>query len=145
MERSIQLDRHSCGAQSTFMVLKHFGKARSFDAVERALATDSEGTNKTAMIRLLRARGLRVSELRDNSVRTIERFIRRESPVIAWMGRGEENHWVVLYGYSRSHIWILDPAPKNTIGVRITRSSFHTRWGGYAIAVSNRRTNYVPS
>jgi|WetSurMetagenome_2_1015567.scaffolds.fasta_scaffold197464_2 ABC-type bacteriocin/lantibiotic exporter with double-glycine peptidase domain len=144
MERSIQLDRHSCGAQSIFMVLKHFGKARSFDAVKKALGTDADGTSQTAMIRLLRARGLRVSELTDNSVRAIERSIGRGSPIIAWMGRGAENHRVVLYGYSRSHIWILDPSPKNTLGVRITRSQFRRRWGQYAIAVSKRRLNHVP-
>ena len=138
MRRSIQLDRYSCGAQSTFMVLEHFGRARSIESVEKALGMTRDGTSQTSIIQLLRARGLRVSIIRKKSIRTIEKFFARECPIIAHMSGGDEDHWVVLYGCSRSHIWILDPSPRKTIGVRITRARFRQRWAGFGIAVSRK-------
>jgi ABC-type bacteriocin/lantibiotic exporter with double-glycine peptidase domain len=148
MSRSIQIDRYSCGAQCAFMVLKRFGKARNIEAVENELGTTSEGTTEEAIIYLMRKRGLTVSIFRRSSphvkpVRSIERHIKKDAPVIAYMKTRTEDHWVVVYGYSYTSFLILDPSPKNTLGVKISRARFRRRWSGYGMAISNSgsRTN----
>ncbi len=34
MDRSMQLDGYSCGVQSTYSILKYYGKARSVDNID---------------------------------------------------------------------------------------------------------------
>jgi len=121
------------------MVLQYFGKARSIEAVTNALGTsEGSGTKETAMKRLLRSRGLRISKVQ--GIRGIERAIQNEWPVIAWMYNSalDEDHWLVVYGYTRSHIWVLDPSPRKTLGIQVSRAVFNRRWSGSAFSVGQR-------
>jgi ABC-type bacteriocin/lantibiotic exporter with double-glycine peptidase domain len=58
--RSIQLDYYSCGAKSTYMILKHFGKRCSSDSVEKQLGTDEDGASPNDIKRVLRKYGLSI-------------------------------------------------------------------------------------
>jgi len=147
MNRSIQIDRYGCGAQCAYMILRHFGKARNVDAVKSALGTNSDdGTTDAEILDLMRKRGLKVSIFRRRSphskpLGSIERHIKKDAPILAWMKTRKEDHWVVVYGYSQTHYWILDPSPKNTLGVKVTRTRFLRRWSSYGMAISKEALN----
>ena len=57
-ERSLQLDGYTCGAQSAYMILSYYGKARSIAAVTKALGTTEDGTTQYQIRDLLAKRGL---------------------------------------------------------------------------------------
>jgi ABC-type bacteriocin/lantibiotic exporter with double-glycine peptidase domain len=114
IKRSVQLDGYSCGAQCAYAILKYYGKARSINAIKKALGTSiEEGTDTGPILRLLRKRGLRVSIKKDATLRNIYEAIDNQWPILISVDDGD--HWVVIYGYSEDGIYILDPALKSLL------------------------------
>ena len=136
-EWTFQLDLNSCGAQSAYMVMSYFGSTPSIEYVSRMVHTTKTGTSPTPMIQYFRSRGLSVSTFQRKAVGLIKRAIDKGCPVITSM-KDQEGHWVVVYGYSRRHIWILDPAMKRILGTRQSVERFRARWDGYAMVISRR-------
>jgi len=101
-ERVVQLDDFSCGAQSAFMILRYFGKARSIERTIKLLGTDADGTGIQAMTRLFRARGLTPKPMKDGKKRDIRRAIDDGRPVLVLLD--DEEHWACVYGYGRGRI-----------------------------------------
>lgn len=137
-EPSLQLDMHSCGAQSAFMVLRWFGRARSVDAVTRALGTTTDGTDEGAIVRLLRARGLRVRIHQDATMKTIESAIRAGSPALVCLDEGD-GHYAVVYGFSRQFVRLADPSWRRSVRTIVPRAEFRERWAPWRWALVPRK------
>jgi ABC-type bacteriocin/lantibiotic exporter with double-glycine peptidase domain len=143
-ERSIQLDKWSCGAHCAYMILKFHGKARSLKNVQKEVGTDEDGTDPEMLKRLFRKRGLSVYEFEQRSLAKLERAIDRGSPILTHISTRKVNHWVVVYGYGDGHIWVADPSLNvlehpQRVWCRQTRSSFRSRWKGYGIIVGKKK------
>jgi ABC-type bacteriocin/lantibiotic exporter with double-glycine peptidase domain len=106
--RSIQLDGYSCGAKSTYIVLRYFGKRCSPATVEAELGTTWEGTSKSDIKRVLRKRGLKVVECSRMNLRELRSAIDAGSPVLVSLY--ENWHYSVVYGYSGRHIFVMNPS-----------------------------------
>jgi predicted double-glycine peptidase len=106
--RSIQLDYYSCGAKSTYMVLKYFGKRCTPGSVERELGTDEDGTSPTDIKRVLRKHGLKVHVNADMGLRDLRKAINAGSPVLVSLYDGW--HYSVVYGYSDKYIFVMNPS-----------------------------------
>ena len=132
-ERSVQLDGYSCGAQSAFMILSYYGKARSIDAVERALGTDEDGTSTGQILTLLRQRKLRPRVVAQAGMKHLTAAIRGGSPVLVSLD--DEGHWGVVYGFARSHVYLADPSLGGSLTCRVPRADFHERWDRWAMIV----------
>ncbi len=133
---SMQPDRYSCGAQSCFMILRYFGKARSVESVEKELGTDEDGTTASAITDLLRRRGLRVAVHTGSSLDALRKAIRRGSPVlVSTIHAG--GHWVVVYGFSHGCIYVSDPSCKRLFS-RWSVEYFLAHWERWALTVSRK-------
>ncbi len=133
---SMQPDQYSCGVQSCFMILRYFGKARSVESVEKELGTDENGTTASAIITLLRRRGLRVGIDAGASLDSLREAIRRGSPVlVSTIHAG--GHWVVVYGFSHGCIYVSDPSCKRPFS-RWTIRYFMAHWERWALTVSRK-------
>lgn len=132
LERVVQLDGYSCGVQSAYMVLRYHGRARSINGVLRQLDTGTDGTSAAALTRLFRARGLTVGMHRRARFVDIERRIDAGTPLVVSLYDG--GHWVVVYGYSRQHVYVADPLCTRA-SVVVPRARFRAKWDRWVMAV----------
>lgn len=133
VRRSVQLDRYSCGAQSAFMILRFFGKARSIEAVSKVLGTDTSGTGTMALVRLFRRRGLKPRINAHADIDDLATAIELGAPSLVSMDDGE--HWAVVYGYARGAVFLADPSIRRSVRVRLPIRAFCARWDRWAMAV----------
>ena len=127
MERSLQFDGYSCGVQSTYIILKHYGKARSVQNVDNELCAFQRGyASETAIYKLLRKRNLKVSRRLKANISTIKESIDEyEAPMLTTIDGND--HWVVIYGYSQTNIYVLDSVLLRPF-VRWSKADFKARW-----------------
>ncbi len=133
VRRSVQLDRYSCGAQSAFMILRYFGKARSIEAVTKALGTTEDGTGTMTIVRLFRHRGLKPRIKARADVHDLATAVDLGAPSLVSMDDGE--HWAVVYGYARGAVFLADPSIKRSLRVRVPTTAFCARWDRWAMVV----------
>jgi len=135
VRRSIQLDGYSCGAQSGFMILRHFGKARSVTAVAKALRTDEDGTGTSELRDLFRRRGLKPVIKARATLADLRRGVDAGAPSLVSLGDGA--HWGVVFGHAPGTIFLADPSMK-IIRVRFSTDAFLRRWDRWAMIVHRR-------
>ena len=146
IERSVQKNFHECGARCTFMVLKYYGKVRSYNKVYDDLHRTDGGITPASMKRLIREKGLTAGEFDGRGIDKLKKSIDMGAPIIAWIYRELNikverisiNHWVVVYGYDRGNIWVMDPNPL-AIRKRIPIKSFKKKWSGGGIVVRRKK------
>ena len=130
--RSIQLDYYSCGAKSTYMVLKYFGKYLSHRSVEKQLRTTIAGTNRSDIKRILRMHGLIVQINTDMDMRDLKNAIKSGSPVLVSLY--DHWHYGVVFGISSTHVFVSNPSlgEMGSIKVAVNKSEWRDmfdRWG----------------
>jgi hypothetical protein len=99
-----QLDCWSCGATAAFAVVKTFHPGAKFTRFYADVGTTASGTSESAIVRGLRKHGVGVSIRDDMDFNDIEAAIESGFPVIAGIGRDENedgDHWVCIYGVGR--------------------------------------------
>jgi len=106
--RSIQLDEVSCGAHCAYMILKYYKKKISLEKIQKKLRTDEYGTDEKAIFRLLKKNGLTVKTKWNAIRRDIKKAVDKGWPILITMYEGY--HWAIIYGYSKTGIFVLDPA-----------------------------------
>ena len=140
-ERSLQLDTYTCGAQSTFMILRYFGKARSIDAVTKALGTTTDGTGEDQIREVLTKRGLIARRIKRPTIAKLRQAIDEGCPILVCVDSQkykDAGHWAVVYGYSPAHIFVADPSVKRAILCRHTTEKFRQRWDKWAMIVAKK-------
>jgi ABC-type bacteriocin/lantibiotic exporter with double-glycine peptidase domain len=130
--RVVQPDWFTCGARSTFMVMKHFGSRRGYERVERDLQTTTDGTYETHVIRVLRESGLRAGRRRGMKMADLERLLARGGVLIADVDDG--GHYMVVHGLDRQSVRVADPSFLSLR--RVSRARFRKRWDGSGVAVT---------
>jgi ABC-type bacteriocin/lantibiotic exporter with double-glycine peptidase domain len=134
MERSLQLDGYSCGVQAAFSILKYYGKARSPKKIDKLLKAYNRGyASEKAIYALFRERGLKISLRKKATLSTIkESILDYEAPMLTTID--DFDHWVVVYGYSKDRIYVLD-----SVGIRFfvrrNRKKFLSRWDHWGAIV----------
>ena len=106
--RSIQLDGYSCGAKSTYTVLRYFGCGCSSASVEAELGTTWEGTPSSDIKRVLRRHGLKIAVHTRMDLRALKSAINAGCPVLVSLYEGW--HYSVVFGYSSGHVFVMNPS-----------------------------------
>ena len=117
-----QIDEMDCGAASTAMVCRHFGRAVSLPKVRQAVGTGIDGTSLKGI-----TRGAERLGLATRSVKASKRNLDQMPlpAIVHW----DANHWLIVYDVRPDTVRLADPA----LGIRrIKRSEFEERWSGYA-------------
>lgn len=136
--RSIQLDFYSCGAKSTYMILKYFNKRCTHESVERLLGTTDEGTSPTDIKRVLREHSLKVRVNADMGLRDLKSAINDGSPVLVSLEDGW--HYSVVYGYSAKQIFVMNPSlgEMGSIKCAVGLTQWRKIWDQWGIIVRNK-------
>jgi ABC-type bacteriocin/lantibiotic exporter with double-glycine peptidase domain len=135
IKRSLQLDKYSCGAQSCYMILDYFGKAGSIENVKKALGTTEDGTGEDEILELLREKRLVVKVIPRGTIKDICHAIDSSAPMLAYTVK-KHDHWFVIYGYSDSRIYMLDPSLKKSILCSKSKEEFERYWSGWCAVVN---------
>ena len=139
--RSIQLDGYSCGAKSVYTVLKYFGKNCTPRSVERQLGTTYEGTSQTDIKRVLKERNLSYHMIRRRTLKTLRDAIDNECPIFISLYDGW--HYSVVYGYSDSHIFVMNPSldftSMGSIWNAVSKPVFRKIWDRWGIIVTDNK------
>ena len=133
--RSIQLDGYSCGAKSVYTVLRYFGKRCTVQSVEQQLKTDEDGTWNKDVYRVLKERKLRYKVNTHAGLRDLYRGIKEDRPVIVSLYEGK--HFSVVYGFSRGHIFVMDPLIESVADLfcAVPKSKFREIWDRWGVVV----------
>ena len=117
-----QIDEMDCGAASLAMVCRHFGRRVSITRIREMVHTATDGTSLRGLCQGAEALGLAARSVKASKT-NVE--LMPLPAIIHW----DNYHWVVLFGVSKTHAWIADPA---TSIRRITRKELDEKWNGYA-------------
>lgn len=106
-----QARNYTCGFATALMVLRYFGSDIPGLELYRRLGTDRDGTRQSAIVRELRAAGLRANIRYDVDFARVCREIDRNKLIIGYLH--DDEHWLVLYGYGRNpmRVFVADPDP----------------------------------
>jgi len=134
MDRFIQLDGYSCGVQSAYAILNYYGKARSINNIENILGAYDRGyASEKTIYKLFRERNLKISKRNKATIKTIKESIDEyESPMLTTIDNTE--HWIVVYGYSKSSIFVLDSIIYRPF-VKWSKESFKERWDNWGAII----------
>lgn len=126
IERSIQLDKYSCGAQTVYSILNYYNSSLSIDEIIKKLGvTKEDGVDTGPILNLLKEKNLKI-EINDRAkLFHVKRAIRQGYPMIITVDDWE--HWCVIYGYSKKNIYILD-SRFSSFKNKWPREKFLKRW-----------------
>ena len=132
LRRYMQFDYHSCGKQAVKSVLNYFGEDIRSN-IDFLGTTRSDGTDEYQIRRFFKDLGYKVQTVR--SIKKLIKAVDRGWPVILYIA--DEDHWVVLNGYSANGVWITDSNPWNP-SFRYWED-FQEEWGGYGLEIKPRK------
>jgi ABC-type bacteriocin/lantibiotic exporter with double-glycine peptidase domain len=119
------------------MILRYYGKRCTVKSVEKALRTDFEGTGVDDIKKVLAKHGLVCQEKKQCRVSNLIDAVDDGSPILISTHRSW--HYEVVYGYSKSHIFVANSAILGDCGslwCRIPRKTFNRAFDCWGIIVS---------
>jgi ABC-type bacteriocin/lantibiotic exporter with double-glycine peptidase domain len=137
--RCLQLDAWTCGARSVFSILRFMGRHCTVNSVEWELRTDFSGTDVTDMKRVLAKHGLKFIEKKRCRMTDLSRAIDDESPVL--ISTHDSWHYSVVFGYSKGHIFVMNPAIIGECGslwCRVPKKEFSRVFDRWGLIVSDK-------
>jgi hypothetical protein len=127
---------YTCGFATTLMVMRYFDVRVPAAQLFERLGTTKEGTRQSAIVRELRAAGLRVGVRYDMGFDRIADEIERNKLVVGYLD--DKEHWLVIYGYRRdaegaAEIFVADPGEGACVQ---PWAEYGPRLGSFGIVVS---------
>ncbi len=107
-----QARNYCCGFATVQMILRHFERALSGQALFESLGTAQDGTGQSAIVRVLRSEGLRANIRYDVDFDCLASCIDAGKVLVGYLH--DEEHWLVVYGYGRDpmRVFVADPEPE---------------------------------
>ncbi len=135
--KSMQMNRFSCGIHSAFMILSYYNKTSNPNQIKYNMKLlKKEGIDTEPLLKILKNFGCTVSVNIKANISDIVKSVNERKPILISVDDGE--HWVVIYGYSNSSIYVLDPSIFSSIKCRWEIKTFLSRWDENWIAVISK-------
>jgi len=133
-KRSFQIDFHTCGPTSAYMVARHFNSRVSYSTVKEELNPNREwGTSIRALINFFRKRKFRVGYRPSMRFKELKRALARGAIVMVHI---DGDHLGVVHAVSQEEVYLADPSIWRTWGNRIPKERFFERWGNWGLVIS---------
>jgi ATP-binding cassette subfamily B protein len=115
-----QAEEMDCGAACLAMICKHYGIPITLGKLREMANVTVQGATLDSLARVGESLGFTTRGVQC----TYDSLLGFELPLIAhWEGY----HYIIVYGVSKTHVWVADPGP----GFRkMTREEFERGWGG---------------
>lgn len=130
-----QTRSYTCGFTTALMVLRYFDADVPAMTLFRRLGTHRDGTRQTALVREIRAAGLRVNARYDIDFARICHAIDHNKLIVGYLSDIE--HWLVIYGYGHrpKRVFVADPRPDEPC--EHLWGDYGARLGSYGMIVSH--------
>jgi len=131
--RSVQEDGFSCGAHSTYMILRHFGRRVSYKETVRRLGTTEDGTDVIPIIKTLRYFDLKVGYYPRLRYARLQHLLGLGAVCLVHL---DTSHFGVVHGTTSKRVFLADPSyrkMKNHRSLSVER--FKDRWSNWALSV----------
>ena len=137
MRGHLQTRGYSCGFAAALTVLRALRPDVDPFDLYRRLGTGRDGTRQTAIVRELRAAGLRANVRYDVDFTKLCDAIESGKPVIGYLF--DHEHWLVLYGYAvePNRVFVCDSRPGEP--ALHSWESYGPRLGDFGIVCSQNR------
>lgn len=121
-----QAEEMDCGAACLAMICKHYGIAITLGKLREMANVTTQGATLDSLARVGESLGFSTRGVQC----TFDSLLGFELPFVAhWEGY----HYIIVYGVSRSHVWVADPGP----GFRkMTVQEFERGWSGTCLLFS---------
>ena len=117
-----QAEEADCGAACLAMICKHYGIPMTQGKLREMANVTTEGATLDSLARVGESLGFATHGMKC----TYESMLGFELPFIAhWEGY----HYIVVYGVSKRHVWVADPARGFS---KMTAADFEKGWTGPA-------------
>ncbi|MCB1676049.1 MAG: ATP-binding cassette domain-containing protein, partial [Halioglobus sp.] len=115
-----QAEEMDCGAACLAMICKHYGLSITLGKLREMANVTLQGATLDSLARVGESLGFTTRGVQC----TYDALMGFDLPLIAhWEGY----HYIIVYGVSKTHVWVADPGP----GFRkMTREEFERGWGG---------------
>lgn len=121
-----QAEEADCGAACLAMISKHYGIAITLGKLREMANVTTEGATLDSLARVGESLGFTARGMKC----TYESMLGFELPFIAhWEGY----HYIVVYGVSKRHVWVADPARGFA---KMTAADFEKGWTGTCLLFS---------
>jgi ABC-type bacteriocin/lantibiotic exporter with double-glycine peptidase domain len=132
--RFMQLDNYSCSVATTRSVLMYYGMDLLEHELRWLLEVDpKKGADEKAIAKVLRLRGRRPRMKHNMTLKGLRMQIDAGKPVIVCLD--DSAHWAVVYGYSRTGFYVMDPSPKCLLKTHFSTKAFRRRWDRWGMLV----------
>lgn len=127
----MQEDSNDCGAACLSSVARYFDIDVNIEDIRNSLGIDFEGTNALSIVQIANDMGLKASGIHMDNFEFLSEI---SMPAIAHISKNNEQHFVVIYKYTKKYVIIGDPA----FGMeKIPCFDFFDRWTGILIIFDN--------
>jgi ABC-type bacteriocin/lantibiotic exporter with double-glycine peptidase domain len=134
IKKSVQLDRFSCGIHSAFMILNYLNKVKYLREINyNTELLKKDGIDTEPLLNIIRSFSCSFKVNSNAFLSDIAKAVNDKKPILISVDDGE--HWVVVYGYSKNCVYVLDPSPLSAIKCRWNVKTFLKRWDENWIAV----------
>lgn len=120
----------NCGPASLKMLLGHYGVKKSQDELaKRCHTTWEKGTTHANLKVGLESLGFQVKAKDQADILELRQLIAHDTPVVVGWFVDEEEHYSVVYKFSHTYIWMMDPELGRGVR-RMTIKKFLSVWYG---------------
>jgi len=114
-----QIDAMDCGPTCLRMIAKHFGKAYSLAKLRELSHISKQGVSLLGVSEAAEQIGFRTLSVKTNYDQL------REDALIPFIAHWNQNHFVVVYKMTSTHVWIADPASDKH---KLSKADFLKSW-----------------
>ncbi len=134
MPRYIQLNNYSCGIVCAFVILRFYGKVNSIsEIIYNKNSLKKDGIDTEPLLNILKSNDVKISVNEDASLEDIKIALSNNEPVLISIRDGD--HWVVVYGYNKDRIFILDSSVRSSLKCSMLHEKFIELWDENWIAI----------
>jgi len=145
---------YSCGASAVQVMLLYYGIDKREGQIIKKVDTTEEGTERENIIAYFKSFGFKVEEDQNYTIDDLKEFVDKNLPVMialqAWVDdpvvdgweKGWDNgHYVVVTGYTDSHIIFSDPS--SVYDTYLTYEEFEERWHDVGKTPDDKLVHYA--
>lgn len=130
--RSIQLNNYTCGPRCVHSIFKYFKLRVPYKNIEKLCKTTPKGTYAYCIVQALLKHRLSAAIWATISKKQIRNLLDMGRVLLCYV---DDDHYVVVHGMDNKWVYLSDPLPTSTEGVKMKHKTFKKRFDKWCISI----------